>query len=205
MGLTGSGPRRGGPGTLSEGSDMEANERGPQRIRSTTILSVRRNGEVALGGDGQVTLNDTVVKAKASKISRLHQGKVIVGFAGSAGDSFALLDRFSGKLESFQGNLRRSAIELAKEWRTDRMLRPLQSLLVAVDKEHSLLIGGTGEVIEPDDGILGIGSGGAVATAAARALLQNTEMDAATIVRKSIEIAADICIYTNREIRIETL
>jgi ATP-dependent HslUV protease subunit HslV len=173
--------------------------------RGTTILSVRRGGQVAVGGDGQVTHNETVLKAKASKIRRLHQGQVIVGFAGSAGDAFALLDRFSSKLETFQGNLLRSAHELAKEWRTDRMLRPLQSLLVAVDAERSLLISGAGEVIEPDDGILGIGSGGPLATAAARALVQNTELDAATIVQKSLQIAAELCVYTNQEIRIETL
>ena len=174
-------------------------------FRSTTILSVRRGGVVAVGGDGQVSLSDTILKSTARKIRRLHQDKVIVGFAGSAGDAFALLERFSSKLETFQGNLLRSAHELAKEWRTDRALRPLQSMLVAADAERSLLISGTGEVIEPDDGVLGIGSGGPMATAAARALMANTEMDAATIVQKSMEIAADLCVYTNRSIRIETL
>ena len=174
-------------------------------FRSTTILSVRRNGVVAVGGDGQVSLNDTILKSTARKIRRLHQDKVIVGFAGSAGDAFALLERFSSKLESFQGNLLRSAHELAKEWRTDRVLRPLQSMLVAADAERSLLISGTGEVIEPDDGILAVGSGGPMATAAARALLANTELDAPTIAQKSLEIAADLCVYTNRNIRIETL
>jgi len=191
--------------SLSEEQPMCAAPGSADAIRSTTILTVRKDGQVALGGDGQVTMNDMVVKAKASKITRLHQGQVIVGFAGSAGDALALLDRFSGKLESFQGNLLRSATELAKEWRTDRTLRPLQSLLVAVDAGLSLLIGGTGEVIQPDDGIVGIGSGGSVATAAARALAQNTELDASTIVRRSLEIAADLCVYTNRQIRIETL
>jgi ATP-dependent HslUV protease subunit HslV len=182
-------------------------ERAPaaDTFRSTTILSVRRGGVVAVGGDGQVSLGDTIVKATARKIRRLHQDKVIVGFAGSAGDAFALLERFSSKLESFQGNLLRSAHELAKEWRTDRALRPLQSMLVAADAERSLLISGTGEVIEPDDGVLGIGSGGPMATAAARALMANTDLDAATIVQKSMEIAADICVYSNRQIRIETL
>jgi len=174
-------------------------------FRSTTILAVRRDGVVAVGGDGQVSMNETIVKSTARKIRRLHQDKVIVGFAGSAGDAFALLERFSSKLESFQGNLLRSAHELAKEWRTDRVLRPLQSLLVAVDAERSLLISGTGEVIEPDDGILAVGSGGPMATAAARALLQNTDLPAPDIVQKSLEIAADICVYTNRHIRIETL
>lgn len=173
--------------------------------RSTTILSVRSVSQVAVGGDGQVTLNDVIVKASAAKIQRLHQDQVIVGFAGAAGDAFALLDRFSSKLESFQGNLLRAAIELAKEWRTDRMLRPLQSLLVVADADHSLLISGNGEVIEADDGVLGIGSGGPVATAAARAMTRNTDLDPATIVRKSLEITAEICVYTNSQIRIETL
>jgi ATP-dependent HslUV protease subunit HslV len=184
---------------------MPDRQNSPPAFRSTTILSVRRNGVVAVGGDGQVSLGDTILKSTARKIRRLHQDKVIVGFAGSAGDAFALLERFDSKLESFQGNLLRSAHELAKEWRTDRALRPLQSMLVAADAERSLLISGTGEVIEPDDGVLGIGSGGPMATAAARALMANTEMDAATIVQKSMEIAADICVYTNRQIRIETL
>ncbi len=184
---------------------MDSRHEGADRLRSTTILSVRSAQQVAVGGDGQVTLNETVVKATASKIRRLHQDKVIVGFAGSAGDAFALLDRFSRKLESFQGNLLRSAHELAKEWRTDKMLRPLQSLLVAVDEGHSLLITGNGEVIEPDDGVIGIGSGGPIATAAARALVQNTDLDPPSVVQKALEIAAQICVYTNDQIRIETL
>jgi ATP-dependent HslUV protease subunit HslV len=174
-------------------------------LQSTTILSVRRDEHVALGGDGQVTLNDTIIKASASKIRRLHQDKVIVGFAGAAGDAFALLDRFGSKLESYQGNLLRSAHELVKEWRTDKILRPLESLLVAVDERHSLLISGNGEVVEPDDGVIGIGSGGPLAIAAARALVQNTELPAAQIVERALAIAADICVYTNHRIRIETL
>jgi ATP-dependent HslUV protease subunit HslV len=178
---------------------------GTNRARSTTILSVRRDGRVALGGDGQVTMNDTVAKATAVKIRRLHQDKVLVGFAGAAGDAFALLDRFSGKLESFQGNLLRSAHELVKEWRTDEMLRPLQSQLVTVDAEHSLLITGNGEVIEPDDGVIGIGSGGPYAIAAARALLRHTELDAPSITEKALRIAAEICVYTNENIRLEAL
>ncbi|MCD6415446.1 MAG: ATP-dependent protease subunit HslV [Planctomycetes bacterium] len=182
-------------------TDTEAQD----RFRSTTILSVRRDGKVALGGDGQVTFNETVLKARAVKIRRLHQDEVIVGFAGSAGDAFALLGRFSAKLESYQGNLLRSAHELVKEWRTDKMLRPLQSLLATVNLEHSLLITGNGEVLEPDDGIIGVGSGGPMAIAAARALMQETDLDAASIVKKSLEIAAGICVYTNREIQIETL
>ncbi len=184
---------------------MGARRGGPGLWRSTTILSVRAHDRVAVGGDGQVTLDQTIVKATASKIRRLHQDKVIVGFAGSAGDAFALLERLSSKLETYQGNLLRSAHELAKEWRTDRTLRPLQSLLVAADEKHSLLVTGNGEVIEPDDGVLGIGSGGPMATAAARALLRNTDLDPVEIVRRSLEITAEICVYTNQQIRIETL
>lgn len=176
-----------------------------QGFRSTTILSVRRDGEVALGGDGQVSMNATVVKHAANKLRRLHHDRVIVGFAGSVGDAFALLDRLSGKLEQYQGNLLRSAHELAKEWRTDKMLRPLESLLIAADEDHTLLVSGTGEVIEPDDGIVGIGSGGACATAAARALMAETDLDATQIVEKSLGIAADICVYTNRQIRVEKI
>jgi ATP-dependent HslUV protease subunit HslV len=174
-------------------------------FRSTTILTVRRGDEVAVGGDGQVTMNETVVKHRASKIRRLYHDQVLVGFAGSAGDAFALLERFGAKLEEYQGNLIRSAHELAKEWRTDKMLRPLQSLMVVVDEEHTLLISGSGEVIEPDDGILGIGSGGSYAAAASRALLENTDLDAHEIVEKSLKIAANICVYTNQEICVETL
>mgnify|MGYP006296650467 FL=1 len=184
---------------------MNHREGETERARSTTILSVRREGQVAVGGDGQVTMNDTVLKATASKIRRLHQDKVIVGFAGAAGDAFALLDRFSGKLESYQGNLLRSAHELVKEWRTDKMLRPLQCLLTAVDATHSLLITGNGEVVEPDDGIIAVGSGGPMALAAARALLQDTDLDPPEIVEKGLCIAADICVYTNRNIHVETL
>ena len=184
---------------------MEKPDRTKDVFRSTTIVAVRRDGRVAVAGDGQVTMNETVVKASASKIRRLHGDDVIVGFAGSAGDAFALLERFSNKLEAFQGQLLRSAHELAKEWRTDKMLRPLQSVLVAVDAEHSLLISGTGEVIEPDDGVLAVGSGGPMATAAARALLRNTDLGAADIARKSLEIVSGICVYTNSQIQTETL
>ena len=188
-----------------EENRVKTRANGQDLWRSTTILSVRAGGRVAIGGDGQVTLNDTIVKATASKIRRLHQDKVIVGFAGAAGDAFALLERLSSKLETYQGNLLKSAHELAKEWRTDRALRPLQSLLVAVDEKQSLLVTGSGEVIEPDDGVIGIGSGGPIATAAARALLRNTKLDPPEIVRKSLEITAEICVYTNQQIRVETL
>jgi len=184
---------------------MGEQKQGAQAFRSTTILSVRGAGEVAIGGDGQVTMQDTIVKHGANKLRRLYHEEVIVGFAGSAGDAFALLDRFSGKLEQYQGNLLRSAHELAKEWRTDKVLRPLQSLMIALDKKHTLVISGTGEVLEPDDGVVGIGSGGALAAAAARALVQNTDLDAQTIVEKSLHIAADLCVYTNQQIHIEKI
>jgi len=174
-------------------------------IHATTILAVRRDGRVALGGDGQVTINQTAVKHDTNKIRRLCGGTVLVGFAGSATDAFALLERFETKLEAFKGDIRRAAIELAKDWRTDRVLRRLESLLAAVDKETSLIISGSGDVIEPSDGIVGIGSGGAYATAAARALLQHSALAAEDIVRESLRITADICIYTNDHLTIETL
>ncbi len=174
-------------------------------IRSTTILSVRHAGRVAIGGDGQVTLNDTVVKHNASKIRRLYDEKVAVGFAGSTADAFALLERFEAKLKDFQGNVPRAAAELAKEWRTDRVLRRLESLLAVVDKEHSLLISGSGDVIVPDDGIIGIGSGGAMAVAAARALVAHSALDAPAIVETALRIAAGLCVYTNDQIHVEEI
>ncbi len=174
-------------------------------IRSTTILAVRRDGRAALGGDGQVTLGNTAVKHDANKIRRLCGGKVLCGFAGSAADAFALLDRFDSKLEAFKGNMRRAAIELAKDWRTDRMLRRLESLLAAVDHETSLIISGSGEVIEPTDGVVGIGSGGMYAASAARALLKHSALPPEEIVRESLLITAGICIYTNDHLTIETL
>ena len=176
--------------------------------RSTTILSVRRDGKVALGGEGQVTMNDVVAKADASKIRRLEAGDakaVLVGFAGSAADSFALLERFEGKLKDSPGNIEKAAIELAKLWRTDRMLRRLEALIAVVDPEYSLLISGSGDVIEPSDGVIGIGSGGAYATAAARALLAHSDLDAEQIVREGLGIAGDLCVYTNTHISVETL
>ncbi len=174
--------------------------------RSTTILCVRNGDKVAIGGDGQVTMQHTIAKHGANKLRRLYDNKVLVGFAGAAGDAFTLLERFNGKLEQYQGNLLRSAHELVKEWRTDKMLRPLESLIVCCDKKNTLLISGSGEVIEPDDGVVGIGSGGAYAAAAARALLGNVpELSAEDMVKKSLLIAADICIYSNQKIRIETL
>ena len=170
----------------------------------TTILAVRRNGAVAVGGDGQVTLGNTVMKGNARKVRPLGNGKVLGGFAGGTADAFTLFERFEGKLEKF-GNLTRAAIELAKDWRTDRMLRRLEALLIVADKTQSLLISGTGDVIEPEHELLAIGSGGAYAQAAARALLEETKLDARSIVAKALTIAADICIYTNREITIEEL
>lgn len=174
-------------------------------IISTTILAVRKDGHVAIGGDGQVTMNSAVVKQDAKKIRKLYHDKVIVGFAGSSADAFALMERFDAKLEQYQGNVLRSAHELAKEWRMDKTLRRLESLLIVVDKQYSFLISGSGDVIEPDDGVIGIGSGGSYAIAAARALLKHTPMDAKEIVTESLNIAADICVFTNKNIRVEEI
>ena len=174
-------------------------------FHSTTILSVRRGDQVAIGGDGQVTHGHAVMKAKARKIRRLYEDKIIVGFAGSTADAFALMERLEGKLKAYQGNLLKAAHELAREWRTDRVLRRLESLMIAVDKKVSLLISGAGDIIIPDDGVLGIGSGGQYAVAAARALLSNTNLSAKEIVEKSMQIAADICVFTNKEIYVESI
>jgi ATP-dependent HslUV protease subunit HslV len=175
------------------------------KTRSTTILSVRRGGAVTMGGDGQVTLGDTVVKHGAKKIRRLGEGNVLVGFAGGAADAFALLERFEEKLKDHVGDVARASVELAREWRTDRALRRLESVLVVADLERSLLVSGSGDVIEPDDGVLGIGSGGAYATAAARALIAHTELSAEEIVSESLRITAGICIHTNEEVWVESL
>jgi ATP-dependent HslUV protease subunit HslV len=174
-------------------------------IRSTTILSVRHNGRVVVAGDGQVSLGNTVIKHNARKVRRLYHDQVVCGFAGATADAFTLFDKFEAKLEQYNGNLMRSAVELTKEWRTDRMLRRLEAMLIAVDKEHSLLISGTGDVIEPDTGVLAIGSGGPYAQAAALALVQKSQLDAEEICRTAMEIAGSICIYTNQEIISETL
>src|SRR5688572_24341418 len=171
-------------------------------IRATTILAVRRNGQVALGGDGQVTVGETVMKANAQKVRLLRGGKVLGGFAGAAADALTLFDKFEEKLERFPTNLPRAAVDLAKEWRSDRVLRRLEALLAVIDREHGLIISGTGEVIEPDDGLLAIGSGGPYALAAARALLKHTEMDPKDVVRQGLEIAGEICIYTNTNITV---
>ena len=176
-----------------------------QSFHGTTILSVRRGNDVALGGDGQVTLGNVVVKGTARKVRRLYHDKVIAGFAGATADAFTLFERFEAKLEKHQGHLVRSAVELAKDWRSDRVLRRLEAMLAVADPSASLIITGTGDVLEPEFGIVAIGSGGAYAQAAARALLDNSTLAPADVVRKALLIAADICIYTNKEIVIETL
>ena len=176
-----------------------------QSARSTTILSVRRGSQVALGGDGQVTLGNVVAKHDAVKIRKMGGGEVLVGFAGAAADAFALLDRFEKKLGEYPDNTRRAVIELARDWRIDRVLRRLEAMLAVADKQFSLIISGAGDVIEPTDGIIGIGSGGAYAQAAARALLEHTELAPADIVKKALEIAGELCIYTNQHHTIETL
>ena len=173
--------------------------------RGTTILAVRRDGRIAIGGDGQVSLGDTTLKHRARKIRRLADGGVLVGFAGSTADSMTLVERFEGKLKEFSGSLSRAAIELAKEWRTDRLLRRLEAFLLVADGDAVLLISGSGDVMEPDDGVIGIGSGGAYAAAAAKALVRHTNMTSEEIVREAIVIAAGICVYTNEEILVETL
>ena len=174
-------------------------------FHGTTILSVRRAGAVALGGDGQVTLGQVVIKATARKVRRLYHGNVLAGFAGATADAFTLFERFEGKLEKHQGHLTRAAVELAKDWRSDRVLRRLEAMLAIADHTASLIVTGNGDVLEPEHGIVAIGSGGAYAQAAARALLDNTELSAADIVARSLSIAGEICIYTNQQVVIETL
>jgi ATP-dependent HslUV protease, peptidase subunit HslV len=176
-----------------------------QQLHATTILCVRRDGRVAMGSDGQVTLGNTIFKHDAIKIRRLAGSKVLAGFAGSAADAFALLERFEAKLQAFPGNLRRAAIELAKDWRTDRALRRLEAMLAVADETTSLILGGSGDVIEPSDGVIGIGSGGPYALAAARALLAHSGLPAPEIVLQALKIAGEICIYTNTRIVVETL
>ena len=174
-------------------------------IHSTTILAIRHKGQVVVAGDGQVTMNETVVKGSAQKVRRMAGGKVLAGFAGSAADGMTLFDRFEGKLKEYSGNFTRAAVELAKDWRTDKFLRRLEALLVVADAESILLLSGTGDVIEPDEGVLGIGSGGPYALAAARALMRKTDLSAGDIARESLAIAADICVYTNSNITVEEL
>ena len=177
----------------------------PRTFYATTILGVRKGKTVAMGGDGQVTLGDTIMKESARKIRTLSDGRVITGFAGAAADAFALFDKFEKTLDQYSGNLARAAIELAKEWRTDKYLRNLEALLAVADKENTLIISGTGEIIEPDDNIVAIGSGGPYALAAARALVKHTSLSAAEIVKEALKITANICIYTNDHIVVEEL
>jgi ATP-dependent HslUV protease, peptidase subunit HslV len=176
-----------------------------KKIHATTIIGLRHNGKVAIGGDGQVTIGSTVMKQKSNKIRRLYNNSVLVGFAGSAADAFSLLERFEEKLEQYQGQLVRAAVELAKLWRTDKYLRQLEALLAVLDAEHALIISGTGDVIEPDDGIVAIGSGGSYALSAARMLIKHTNMTASEIVKESLNTASEICIYTNNNFTIEEL
>jgi ATP-dependent HslUV protease subunit HslV len=175
------------------------------RVRSTTVLCVRKDGKVVMASDGQVTLGDSIVKHNAKKVRRLYNGKMLAGFAGSTADSLSLFSKFESKLEQHNGNLARAAVELAKDWRTDKVLRHLEALLLVADEKNTFLISGTGDLIEPDDGVAAIGSGGPVATAAARALVQNTQLAARKIVEEAMDIAGKTCIYTNTQISIEEL
>ncbi|HET7342981.1 MAG TPA: ATP-dependent protease subunit HslV [Methylomirabilota bacterium] len=177
----------------------------PEQFHATTVLCVRHRGQVAIAGDGQVTIGNTVVKMGARKVRKLHHDTVLAGFAGAAADAFTLFARFEGKLDEHRGNLARAAVELAKDWRTDRVLRRLEALLAIADREHSFIVSGTGDVIEPDDGLIGIGSGGPYALAAARALIGHADLDAKSVVTEAMRIAAGICIYTNEHIAVEVL
>ncbi|MDQ2069854.1 ATP-dependent protease subunit HslV [Natronospira bacteriovora] len=176
-----------------------------EQYRGTTVISIRRGTDVAMAGDGQVSLGNTIMKGNARKVRTLHEGKVLAGFAGGTADAFTLFERFEGQLQKHGGNLTRAAVELAKDWRTDRALRRLEALLCVADREASLIISGNGDVIEPEEGIMAIGSGGSFAQAAARALIHNTDLSAADVAKKSLEIAADICVYTNNNIVLESL
>ena len=175
------------------------------RMRSTTIIGVRRDGLAAMAGDGQVSLGDTVMKQKARKIRKIYNDRILTGFAGASADALTLFEKFEAKCEEYKGNLTRAVVELAKEWRTDKILRRLEALLVVMDKEHSFIVSGTGEIIEPDDGIVAIGSGGGYALAAARAMLKHSALDARAIAEEALKMAADICVYTNDQITVEVL
>jgi ATP-dependent HslUV protease, peptidase subunit HslV len=176
-----------------------------QQIRSTTVVAVRHRGEVAVAGDGQVSIGNTIVKAGARKVRKLYGDRVVAGFAGAAADAFTLFARFEAKLEEHRGNLSRAAVELAKDWRSDRVLRRLEALLAVADREHSFIVSGTGDVIEPDDGLIGIGSGGPYALAAARALIANSDLDAKAIATEAMRVAATICVFTNDHLNVEVL
>jgi ATP-dependent HslUV protease subunit HslV len=182
---------------------VEEDKKNMKKIRSTTILAIRHKGEVVMAGDGQVSLGQTVIKHQARKVRRLYHDKVITGFAGSTADAFTLYDRLEQKLEQFSGNLMRASVELAKDWRTDKVLRRLEAMMIAVDEKSSLLLSGSGDVIESDDGILAIGSGGSFAQAAATALVKHSDLDAEAIVREAMNIAASICVYTNHNLVVE--
>ena len=191
--------------SISGASGEASQEGGRIRIRSTTILSVRRNNQVVVAGDGQVTMGDTVMKSGARKVRRLYNDRVLAGFAGATADAFALFQRFESKLEQFHGQINRAAVELAKDWRTDKMMRNLEALLVVADSQATLVVSGNGDVIEPDDGIVAIGSGGPYALAAARALARNSDLSAARIAEEALKIAGEICIYSNDQLVIEEI
>jgi ATP-dependent HslUV protease subunit HslV len=191
--------------SISEASSEAPQPAGRIRIRSTTILSVRRNNQVVVAGDGQVTMGDTVMKSGARKVRRLYNDRVLAGFAGATADAFALFQRFESKLEQFHGQINRAAVELAKDWRTDKMMRNLEALLVVADSQATLVVSGNGDVIEPDDGIVAIGSGGPYALAAARALARNSDLSAARIAEEALKIAGEICIYSNDQLVIEEI
>jgi ATP-dependent HslUV protease, peptidase subunit HslV len=176
-----------------------------ERIHATTVVAVRHRGQVAVAGDGQVSIGNTIVKAGARKVRKLYGDRVVAGFAGAAADAFTLFARFEAKLEEHRGNLSRAAVELAKDWRSDRVLRRLEALLAVADREHSFIVSGTGDVIEPDDGLIGIGSGGPYALAAARALIANSDLDAKAIATESMRVAATICVFTNDHLTVEVL
>ncbi len=184
---------------------VRGSKQGGSMVRSTTIIGLRHKGKVAIGGDGQVSYDETILKTGANKIRRMQEGKILAGFAGSAADALTLFERFESKLDEFEGNLPRAAVELAKEWRTDKYLRRLEALMVVIDKKHALWISGNGDVVEPDVNVVSIGSGGNFALAAARALMKHSKLNAEEIVRESLKVAASICVYTNDKIMVETL
>jgi len=185
--------------------EPRANDRSPQRLRATTILSVRKNGEAVMAADGQVTLENTIMKRRAKKLRFMYNDRVLIGFAGATGDAFSLFEKLEGKLEKYNGNLSRAAVELAKDWRTDRILRRLEAFLLAMDQEHTLILSGNGDVIEPDEDVAAIGSGGPYALAAAKALIDHSDLDAKSIALESMKIAASICLYTNEEFDLKSL
>jgi ATP-dependent HslUV protease subunit HslV len=185
--------------------EQNKNDRSPQRLRATTILSVRKDGQAVMAADGQVTLENTIMKKRAKKLRFMYNDRVLIGFAGATADAFSLFEKLEGKLEKYNGNLSRAAVELAKDWRTDRMLRRLEAFLLAMDQEHTLILSGNGDVIEPDEDVAAIGSGGPYALAAAKALIEHSDLDAKSIALESMKIAASICLYTNEEFELKSL